>query len=42
MKKIFSLCTLFAVALAMTSCSSDTEELENEGYLMLGVETTPR
>lgn len=39
MKKIFSLCTLFAVALAMTSCSSDTEEIENEGYLMLGVET---
>lgn len=41
MKKITSILSVFAFALAVISCSSDTEELSNNevGYLKLGIET---
>ena len=41
MKKITSILSVFAFALAIISCSSDTEELSNNevGYLKLGIET---
>lgn len=41
MKKIFSILSILAVALAVVSCSSDMDELANKevGYLMLGIET---
>ena len=41
MKKIFSIISVLALALAAVSCSNDTDELANKevGYLKLGIET---